>query len=121
MARSILAVGVIDLEGAPDLEVYKLGHESGGGVDFPINIDWAVDGHCLWGIGHNGMSGWRIEKTRRRPRRHMVRPYAYLSRFTVWTTNSAANSISFCVLNRPSPKRRLARVCLSLRPIAIST
>mgnify|MGYP002877990678 FL=1 len=62
MARSNFAVGVIDLDGTPDLEVYKLGHESGGGVNFPMNIDWSVDGSFLLGIGHNGMSVWRIEK-----------------------------------------------------------
>ena len=62
MARSNFAVGVIDPEGAPDLEVYKLGHESGGCVNFPMNIDWSVDGSFLLGIGHNGMSVWRIEK-----------------------------------------------------------
>lgn len=62
VARSNFAVGVIDLEGDPDPEVYKLGHESGGGVNFPMNIDWSIDGTFLLGIGHNGMSVWQIEK-----------------------------------------------------------
>lgn len=62
VARSNFAVGVIDLKGDPDPEVYKLGHTPGGGVNFPMNIDWSVDGTYLLGIARNGLSVWQIEK-----------------------------------------------------------
>lgn len=61
VARSNYAVGVIDLDGDPDPEVYKLGNMSQGGVNVLMDVAWSVNGTYLSGVGGNGLSVWQIE------------------------------------------------------------
>lgn len=61
VARSNYALAVMNIDGDPEPELYKLGNMLQGAVNAEMDVAWSTDGMYLSGVGHNGLSVWKIE------------------------------------------------------------